>query len=421
MRLPQSSPRTLSIPVVSITILIIAFAAFGSSSAQAATQQLICSPPSLGFGGITVGTSEAQLVVLTNTGQTSATISEISVSGSDFSVSGVNLPLALSAGERIGVTVTFAPTATGWTGGTVTFTSNASNPSLQLAVGGSGLQSEAVTAAPSSLSFGQVAVGTKATLSVVLTNVRPWNKTLISVGTMGSAFSVSGPAFPVVLTPGQSVELSIIFTPHAPGLTSGKVFIYSGVRLNIPLTGTGTTIGQFSLSPASVNFGNVELGTTTTQTSSLSATGGSVTISSAASSNAQFAIAGASFPLTIDAGQSLPLKVAFAPKTAGNSSATLTFISNATNPTVLESVAGTGTAPFVTLSWSPSTSQVSGYNVYRGTSAGAYSKINSTLDSSTTYTDNAVVPGSTYYYAATAVNTSGQESGYSAPVRVVVP
>jgi hypothetical protein len=421
MRLPQSTYRTLSIPVVSITILIIALAAFGSLGAQAATQQLVCSPTDLGFGGITVGTSEAQLDVLTNTGQTSVTISSISVSGSDFRVSGVNLPVTLLAGARIGVTVTFTPTATGWTSGTVTFTSNSSNPSIQLAVGGTGLQSEAVTAAPGSLSFGQVAVGTKATLSVVLTNVRPWNKTLISVGTTGGAFSVSGPAFPVVLTPGKSIELSITFTPNALGLTSGKAFIYSGVRLNIPLTGTGTTIGQLSLSPTSVNFGSVELGTSTTQTSTLSATGGSVTISSATSSNAQFAIAGASFPLTINAGQSLPLKVAFAPKTAGNSSATLTFISNGKSPKVLESVVGTGAAPFVTLSWNPSTSQVSGYNVYRGTSAGVYSKINSTVESSTTYTDNAVTPGSTYYYAATAVNSSGQESGYSAPVRVVVP
>lgn len=421
MRLPQSSRRLLSIPVVSLTILITAFAAVSSLSAQAATQQLICSPSSLGFGAITVRTSEAQLVFLTNTGQSSATISAISVSDSDFKVSGVSLPVSLAAGERIALTVTFAPTATGSISGTVTFTSNSSNPSLQLVVVGSGLQSEAVTAAPSNLSFGQVAMGTKATLSVVLTNVRSWNKTLISVGTTGGAFAVSGPAFPVVLTPGKSVALSITFTPHAPGLTSGKVFIYSGVRLNVPLTGTGTTIGQLSLSPTSLNFGSVELGKTTAETSTLSATGGSVTISSASSSTSQFAIAGTSFPLTINAGQSVPLKVTFTPKTAGSASATLTFVSNAKDSSATEPVSGTGSAPFVTLSWSPSTSQVSGYNIYRGTSPGAYSKINPTLNPSTTYTDNSVTPGSTYYYAATAVNSSGQESGYSTPVEVAVP
>jgi len=419
MRLSPSSCRLLSIRVVSLAV-VLAFAAASSLGAHAATQQLVCSPPNLGFGGIPLGTSEAQLVVLTNTGQTSATISALSVSNSDFSVSGVNLPVVLAAGESIGLNVTFAPTGTGQTHETVTFTSNSSNPSLQLAVAGYGLKSEPVTAGPSSLSFGQVALGTKAALSIVLTNVRPWDKTLHSVQTMGSAFSVSGPAFPVVLTPGQSVELSVTFTPRAAGLTSGRVFIY-GPGLNIPLTGTGTTVGQLSLSPTSVNFGSVEIGTSTTETPTLSATGGSVTISSATSSNAQFAIAGTSFPITINTGQSVPLKVTFTPKTAGNSSATLTFISNATDSRATEPVSGTGSAPFVTLSWIPSTSQVTGYNVYRGMSPGVYSKINSTLDTSMTYTDKTVVPGSTYYYAATAVSSSGQESGYSTPVQVAIP
>jgi fibronectin type 3 domain-containing protein len=75
----------------------------------------------------------------------------------------------------------------------------------------------------------------------------------------------------------------------------------------------------------------------------------------------------------------------------------------------------------VTLSWTASTSPVSGYNVYRGTTSGVYTKINSALDPSTSYTDNTVASGTTYYYAATAVNSSGQESGYSSPIQVSVP
>jgi fibronectin type 3 domain-containing protein len=64
---------------------------------------------------------------------------------------------------------------------------------------------------------------------------------------------------------------------------------------------------------------------------------------------------------------------------------------------------------------------VVGYNVYRGTTVGVYSKINSALDPSTAYTDNTVVAGTTYYYAATAVNSSGEESSYSSPIQVVIP
>jgi fibronectin type 3 domain-containing protein len=99
------------------------------------------------------------------------------------------------------------------------------------------------------------------------------------------------------------------------------------------------------------------------------------------------------------------------------------FASNASNSQSGESVTGSGTAVqhSVDLSWVDSASSVAGYNVYRGTTVGAYSKINSGLDPATVYTDNTIASGSTYYYAATAVNSSGQESGYSTPIKVAVP
>lgn len=82
---------------------------------------------------------------------------------------------------------------------------------------------------------------------------------------------------------------------------------------------------------------------------------------------------------------------------------------------------GTGTAPQVSLGWSPSTSAVQGYNVYRGPAPGSYTKINTALDPNTTYTDTTVSGGMTYYYAATAVNSNGQESTYSSPVEISIP
>ena len=78
---------------------------------------------------------------------------------------------------------------------------------------------------------------------------------------------------------------------------------------------------------------------------------------------------------------------------------------------------GTGTSPqySVNLFWN-SSSGVVGYNVYRSTAAnGTYSKLNSTLDANTAYSDATVVSGQTYYYAATSVNSSGQESTRSTP------
>jgi len=383
---------------------------------------LVCSPTLLRFGIVPVGQSETQLIALTNTGQTGVTISSISVGSSEFSVTGLKLPAVLAAGQSVNLSVTFAPTTLGGTGVNLTIGSNASNPNFQIPLQGTGVNSDPLTATPSSLSFGQVALGSSSTLLVVLTNARSWNETLNAFRMVGNDFSVSGPTLPVTLSPGQSVTVNIVFTPKVAGLTSGSVTIFGPV-LNIPLTGTGgTTIGQLTVAPASLNFGSVTVGSTGTQTTTVSATGGSVTISSVASSSSQFALSGVSLPLTLSAGQSAQLSVAYTPQNTGSTSATLSFASNATNSTASESLSGTGAPPYVTLSWNPSTSTVAGYNVYRRISTGSsYTKINSSLDPNTSYTDTTVAVGQTYDYATTAVDSSGVESTYSNQVQIVIP
>ncbi len=166
-----------------------------------------------------------------------------------------------------------------------------------------------------------------------------------------------------------------------------------------------------------VNFGDVTVGTTGTQPITMSAANASVTVTSDASSSSQFVLNGASLPLTIPAGQSMSLNVAFTPAASGTVSGSLSFVSNASNSNTLESLTGTGTSKQYTvdLYWNAS-SNVVGYNVYRSTSSnGSYAKINSSVDPNTAYTDSTVASGATYYYEATAVNSSGQESVPSTP------
>jgi hypothetical protein len=85
---------------------------------------------------------------------------------------------------------------------------------------------------------------------------------------------------------------------------------------------------------------------------------------------------------------------------------------------------GCVTNHWVSLTWTASSStNVAGYNLYRGTaSTGPFTKVNLSLITSTTVVDNTVVPGQTYYYVATTVDTSNNESAYSSPaVQAVVP
>jgi fibronectin type 3 domain-containing protein len=60
--------------------------------------------------------------------------------------------------------------------------------------------------------------------------------------------------------------------------------------------------------------------------------------------------------------------------------------------------------------------------VYRGTQAGGpYVALNGTAEVGTSYTDNSVQAGQTYYYVVTAVDGSGNESVYSNQAQAVVP
>jgi fibronectin type 3 domain-containing protein len=101
----------------------------------------------------------------------------------------------------------------------------------------------------------------------------------------------------------------------------------------------------------------------------------------------------------------------------------VSLASNASDSNAQEALSGVGITPVynVTVSWSASTSQVAGYNIYRGISTSSYAKMNSAVNPSTTFTDTNVTAGQTYYYVATAVNSAGQESPYSTPVQAVVP
>jgi fibronectin type 3 domain-containing protein len=118
------------------------------------------------------------------------------------------------------------------------------------------------------------------------------------------------------------------------------------------------------------------------------------------------------------------VSVTFAPAATGSVTGGLTITSNASNSPTNISLSGTGAATSysTTLSWTASTSSVTGYNVYRGTtSGGPYTKLTASVDSNTSYADNSVQAGLTYYYVVTSVNSSGAESVYSNQVSATIP
>ena len=184
--------------------------------------------------------------------------------------------------------------------------------------------------------------------------------------------------------------------------------------------------GTLAVSPSALNFGNVAVGNSSSLTGTLSASTADVTVTSAGWTGSGYSVSGVSFPLSVAAGQSAQYTVTFTPPAAGSSPGSISFVSNASDASLKQTFSGAGTqttsSHSVSLTWNPSTSTVAGYNLYRGTqSGGPYSRMNSTLLSSTSYDDSGVQSGRNYFYVSTAVDASSNESAFSNEATAAIP
>jgi hypothetical protein len=408
------------------------YASLSASATAVTLGTLAPSPSPVAFGNVSVGSSQTSTVTLQNNGETSLSITSATMSGAGFTLGNLALPLAIDASASAPAKITFAPTGTGSFSGSVTFaiTTNQTNTTVVLNLSGTGVTSVtpgALTANPTSLAFGSVQVSNSTSLSQTLTNTGGSSVTISQANVTGAVFSVSGLTLPLTLTSNQSVTFTATFKPTSAGAVSGSLSVVSNASnspLSIALSGTGTAAGTLAVSPTSLSFGSVTVGAGSPLTGSLTASGASVTVASASLNNSEFVLSGISLPVTLAAGKSAGFTVTFTPQASGATSASLSFSSNASNSPAAQSMTGTGTAASqhtVDLTWDASGDAVS-YNVYRGTvSGGPYTMINTSSVSTTTYTDSTVVSGDTYYYVATAVNASSEESGYSNQTTAVIP
>jgi len=410
---------------------------------QAHSQQIVTAPSALGFGNVLLGSSLTQAVSITNTGSASLSLSNVSANGTGYAVSGLTCPFTLSPGQSALLNVTFTPPAVGSDSGSVLVSAStqtwkrrrkwgyasSTTTTATVALSGSGiLAAGQISASPTTLSFGNLPPGTSQTLNETLTNTGTTSITISQASMSSAMFTASTLSLPSTLGAGNSVTFGVVFTPNAAGSITGKLSIFSDAsnpQLNIALSGSESALGQLTLSPANLNFGNVSTGSKASLSGTLNAAGSSVTISSGTSNSAEFLLGGIALPVTLAAGQSVPFTVTFSPQSSGSASASLSFASNATNSPATESLSGSGVAPVqhsVDLSWgASSSSNVQGYNVYRaGVSGGPYATVVS-ANSGTTFVDGSVQSGQAYYYVVTAVDTSGTESVYSNQVQAVIP
>ena len=110
-----------------------------SGTGAAKNAQLSSTPSTVSFGNVTQGTSSTQSITLKNSGNTSLSVSKITVAGTYFAASIPALPVTLSAGQTLSFNSTFSPSASGSFTGSLSVASTAANSPLSVPLSGSGV------------------------------------------------------------------------------------------------------------------------------------------------------------------------------------------------------------------------------------------------------------------------------------------
>ncbi len=205
-----------------------------------------------------------------------------------------------------------------------------------------------VSVSPSSLSFGNVNVGSSGTQTLTMSN--PGTATLTVSGiTLSGAdagqFSASPTSFSV--NPGQGQNVAVTFSPTSAGTGSASLSIAhnaQGSPTNVSLSGSGVGIPAISLSTASLAMDNTSVGSTSQKTFTISNTGtGSLSVTGitvGGTDASQFAASPTT--ATVAVGGSQMVTVTFAPTSAGTKSASLSIAHDAAGSPSGVSLSGAG-------------------------------------------------------------------------------
>jgi Abnormal spindle-like microcephaly-assoc'd, ASPM-SPD-2-Hydin len=292
-------------------------------------------------------TSAAKTVTLTNTGTAILNITSIAPTG-DFTVKSTTCAATLAAGASCKVNVTFKPTAIGTRTGSLTFVDNASNSPQAVSLKGTGT---AIAFSPTPVVFGTAVVGTVSLpKSVTLTN-----KSTVSVtfsgfvlgGTNPGDFLISSNSCGSTLAAAASCVVGLEFRPTVIGVRKAALKVSDnggGSPQVLNIIGTGTIV---SVSPTSLSFGTVTVGTTSAAQSVTVSNKGSVSFSFTGFSilgtgAGDFLIASNTCASTLAAGASCVVKIEFKPIATGAHSATLNISDDGGASPQKVSLAGSG-------------------------------------------------------------------------------
>ncbi|MGA8724365.1 MAG: choice-of-anchor D domain-containing protein [Acidimicrobiales bacterium] len=277
------------------------------------------------FPTTVVGHSTSE--TLTVTANADITISGLSVSPGAFTLGAPSpsLPAQLNTGDSLTVPVTFTPTTSGQAGASVTVTTE-ENGTAQIPLSATGEESGPdLGVTTNGISFGGIPPGSQTSQEVGFFNSGSSALTISSVALPDAPFGTSGaPSVGDTISGGAEVFVNVTFAPTAVGMYSSSLEIDSdGGDEIVTLTGNSTAPSVLTITPASINYANVDLGQSALETFKLTDTGGSsleISKSKPPAKGTFTALTSLAEGTTMSAGSSLTESVRFAPREAGSTS-----------------------------------------------------------------------------------------------------
>jgi hypothetical protein len=222
------------------------------SGSGASTGAAAASPSSLSWAAVAVGTKSGQKVVtLTNANAVPITLNSISFSGAspaDFTVFSKTCGATLAAGASCTANIVFGPTATGTRTAILNFNDSDGNSPQVITLSGTGTTG-VVAASPSSLAFGNTALGiSSAAQAITLSNGNTSPITISGIAVTGantSDFLLTAKTCGASLSVNASCTATLVFKPSAIGARSaGLSFMDSAVSSpqTVVLSGFGGTL-----------------------------------------------------------------------------------------------------------------------------------------------------------------------------------
>jgi trimeric autotransporter adhesin len=318
------------------------------------------------FGNNTIGN---QTVSIYNGGNQSLTVSSIAITGSSAFTLGTATAnnctggITIAPGALCNVLVSYSTTHAGVFAGTLTFTDNSLNSatSTHTVAITAEFQGIYVTASPTLLDFGNVAIGaTSATQQVTFTNNGDFYSANLAVPQNTGAFNVTAGTCVAPLVPlavGASCTMNVTFVPTlltqvytggTTGLSALASFQFGTMPVTFFVNATAimpsTAVGSFA--PASLAFGTQNINTTSpsqallltnTGTSQLNLNSISITGTNLSNFSETNTCGGGLAP-----NGSCTINVTFSPNVVGPFSATVSVATNATTSPTTATLTGTG-------------------------------------------------------------------------------